>query len=154
MLCFPDYWTTVLLFFERSWLWLRRIFCWMYLNGMYVGRCAEGCFMGAVLGEFSVAVIVCGQNMNSSCRLLYKLHDEISHCQTVESNVAVVKFPVKTSADVVVINCYQSICSYSVRISPSLLNSERTVGFPPSTIVFIFSWSDHRTPKINRAIHQ
>jgi hypothetical protein len=82
-LCFPDYWTIVLL-------------CWMYLNRMYVGRCAEGCFMGAELGEFSVTVIVCDQNTNSSCRLLYKLRSEISHGQRVESNAAVVKFPVKT----------------------------------------------------------
>jgi len=37
----------------------------MYLNGMYVGRCAEGCLMRAELGEFSVAVIVYDQNMNS-----------------------------------------------------------------------------------------
>jgi hypothetical protein len=60
----------------------------MYLNGMYVGRCAEGYFMRAELGEFSVAVIVYDQNMNSLYRLLYKLHYEISHGQRVESNVA------------------------------------------------------------------
>ena len=103
----------------------------MYRNGMYVGRCAEGYFMRAELGEFIVAVIVYAQNMNSLYRLLYKLHDEISHGQRIESNVAVVKFRLKTSADVVVIDCYKSICSYFVRISPSLPTSERTVGFPP-----------------------
>jgi hypothetical protein len=142
MLCFPDYWTTVLLFFEGRWMWLRRIFCWMYLNRMYVGRCAEGCFVGDELEEFSVAGVVRDQNMNSPCRLLYKLRGEISHDRRVDSTAAVVKFPVKTSADIVVINCYQSIYCYSVKISPSLPKSECTVGFPP---LLLSSYSLYQT---------
>lgn len=49
----------------------------MYLNRVYVGRYAEGCFMVAEL-EFGMAVIVYDQNMNSLHRLLYKLRGEIS----------------------------------------------------------------------------
>lgn len=58
-----------------------------------MGRYAEGRFMGAEIGEFNEAVIVCDQNVSCWYRLLCNLRGENCHGQRVEYNVAVVKFP-------------------------------------------------------------